>query len=133
MDIQISPVIDNIYSKTGVMFRGRFPDTCLSTFHALFKRESDFITYVTIARNTYKYHQTTFNARILTFYDIGVAYIINMDVIEKSSDIPYYTRIYKGNYSRNNYMTDVLKPIGIDDLRFLDGPLDFYYSNIIKY
>jgi hypothetical protein len=123
MDIQISSIVDNIYNKTGTIFRGRFPDTCLSPFHALFKRESDFITYVTIARNTYKYHQTTFNLRILTFYDIGIAYIINMDVIEKSSDIPYYTRIYKGNYNSYNYLTEVFKPIGINELRFLDGPL----------
>jgi len=104
------------------MFRGPPPDKCLSSFHALFKRESDFITYTTVARNTYKYHQTTFNVKILTFYDIGIAYIINTNVIENSSDIPCYTRISKMSYDYT-YLLDVLKPIGITELRFLDGPL----------
>ena len=107
--------MDRIYEKQGLIYN--------KVFHALFKRESDLITYVTVARNTWKYHQTTINARILTFYDYGIAYILNMDVIDTICSYPYSTKIEKGSFNNHSYFCDILKPRGINELRFIDGPL----------
>lgn len=124
--------MENIYEKKGDILRSPCPDKVLTYYHALFKRESELITYVTLARNTWKYHQTTINARILTFYDEKIAYIIDMDVIDISSDHPYYTKIEKGNYEEHFYFTDVLKPNGINDIRFMDCPLSLEVFLLMK-
>jgi len=120
---EIVQISEYVWEISGHMLRSSPPDRALSYFHGLFKRENDYITYVTISRNTWKHHETTFKARILTFYDVGIAYIINMDVIDTSSEIPYYTRIEKGTFDDYSSNADIFKPIGINEIRFMDCPI----------
>lgn len=120
------PAKNNIYEKrSGFISIDRPPYKIEIKFHAMFKRESDLITYVTFARSYDRYYSMIINAKILTFYDYGIAYILDMDVIDISTDYmpPSYTRVKKGSFESYNYISEILKPNGINEIRFMDGPI----------
>jgi hypothetical protein len=111
-------VNSNIYEKKGLAPRGPPPDKQVSVYHALFKRENQNITYVTFVRNTWKYHHTQINAKIITFYDMRIAYIEKMDVIENNVEYTGYDddiRTFNGSYE-DEYLLPYLTPDGIDEL-----------------
>jgi hypothetical protein len=122
----------NIYERDGRIFR--------SYYHGLFKRDTDLITYVTIAINIYRYHLTTIHARIITFYEDKIGYILDMKVIDISTDAIGHCRTVQGTYAKDKDFIDILKPDGITELRFMDEPIcyeAFYttkiiFSNVLK-
>jgi hypothetical protein len=116
------------YQRKGLALRGPPPDEQLSRCHSLFKHVNDNITYVTFVRNTWKYHHTQINAKIITFYDMRIAYIEKMEVIQENTE--YFddgdgdedVRVRSGSHLHDEYLLPYLTPDGIDDLRFKDGP-----------
>lgn len=112
-----------IYNRQGYVLRSRKDYAhWMSCYCARFKRETDMITYVTIARHTYKYCLTNIHARILMFYDDKIGYILNMDVVDISDS---ETSTNQGNYKAHDYLLDIMKPDGITELRFIDLPVCF--------
>lgn len=115
----LEPSMIAVYGRKGVV--GRYNDhSYTSPYYALFKRESEYVTYVTVARNTWKYHETTIHARILTFNVDKIGYILNMDIID--TWYPEYIHTQHGCHEDHAYLLSIMRPSGIEELRFWDGP-----------
>jgi hypothetical protein len=83
-----------------------------------FARLDDRVTHVTLVFCMFRSHATTVHARLLTFRDVGVAFVDRVDVFE-----------HDGEYERDRWhgqtipegMAEDMKPEGIRELRHRDG------------
>ena len=85
-------------------------------YGARFYRESDFVTYVTVVRSTAVRHATTVQARLLTFYDRGIAYVDYVTVCDYAEveDVGYCIEM---SSVLPIVMKETMMPPGISEIR----------------
>ena len=84
-------------------------------YEAMFSRQDEHVTLATVARNTYRYAQTTVHARIATFYELGVAYVVDSDTYDHSCE--YTDRTSHTKRLHGTTWLAALRPNGIKHLR----------------
>jgi hypothetical protein len=87
-------------------------------YKTMFLFQNAFLTLATMSsQNFVAWYHTTIYAQIITFYEFGIAYIIDMKVIEYENNSAYI------QYNSNKYikeLLDGLMPDGITELRLCD-------------
>ena len=84
-------------------------------YEAMFSRQDEHVTLATVARNTYRYAQTTVHARIATFYELGVAYVVDVDSYDHYCE--YTDRTSHTKFLYGTSWLAALRPNGINQLR----------------
>jgi hypothetical protein len=89
-----------------------------------FARLDDRVTHVTLVVCMFRYHATTVHARLLTFRDVGVAFVDQVDVFDHSCEYDEDEREHwRGQTIPEGSMADAIKNAseGIRELRHREG------------